>query len=161
MNETQETAEAGAVAFDNLNRQASKAGTTIAAALAAGQVEGRKLDDVLKDVGTRLGNLALRTAGSSLTSSLTSTLTQTLTSSLSSTALQSVGASTSASFGQLAGNADGNGAAYSLKPSNGQAARPMNITMNISTPNAESFRNSEAQVTAALARAVQRGQRSL
>jgi hypothetical protein len=161
MNETQESADAGAVAFDNLNRQALKAGTTIAAALASGQVEGRKLDDVLKDVGTRLGNLALRTAGSSLTSSLTSTLSQTLVSTLSSSAAQTFGASTMPSFGQLAGNSDANEAAYPPSSSNAQAARPMNITMNISTPNSESFRNSEAQVTAALARAVQRGQRSL
>ncbi|WP_244510349.1 phage tail tape measure protein [Microvirga guangxiensis] len=35
------------------------------------------------------------------------------------------------------------------------------ITVNISTPNAESFRRSEAQVSAALARAVARGQRGM
>jgi hypothetical protein len=35
------------------------------------------------------------------------------------------------------------------------------IVMNISTPDAESFRRSEAQVSASLARAVARGQRSL
>ncbi|WP_457091832.1 phage tail tape measure protein [Microvirga sp. P5_D2] len=35
------------------------------------------------------------------------------------------------------------------------------ITVNISTPDAESFRRSEAQVSAALARAVARGQRGM
>lgn len=36
-----------------------------------------------------------------------------------------------------------------------------NITVNVSTPDAQSFRRSEAQVTAMLARAVGRGQRGL
>jgi hypothetical protein len=43
----------------------------------------------------------------------------------------------------------------------GGAARPASITVNISTPDAESFRRSEAQVSAALARAVARGQRGM
>lgn len=40
-------------------------------------------------------------------------------------------------------------------------ARPATITVNISTPDADSFRRSEAQVAAALARAVARGSRGL
>lgn len=43
----------------------------------------------------------------------------------------------------------------------GGAASPAAITVNISTPDAESFRRSEAQVSAALARAVARGQRGM
>ncbi|MEL6435757.1 MAG: phage tail tape measure protein [Pseudomonadota bacterium] len=43
----------------------------------------------------------------------------------------------------------------------GSAAPPVSVTVNIQTPDAASFRNSEAQVSAAIARAVQRGQRSL
>jgi phage-related minor tail protein len=43
----------------------------------------------------------------------------------------------------------------------GRGSGAMNITMMVSTPDAESFRRSEAQVSAALARAVSRGQRSL
>lgn len=42
----------------------------------------------------------------------------------------------------------------------GQGARPVQVTVNIATPDAEGFRRSEAQVAAALARAVARGQRS-
>jgi phage-related minor tail protein len=42
-----------------------------------------------------------------------------------------------------------------------QAGRPVSVTVNIATPDAESFRRSEAQVSAALARAVARGQRGL
>lgn len=43
----------------------------------------------------------------------------------------------------------------------GGGGRSTAITVNISTPDAESFRRSEAQVSAALARAVARGQRGM
>ncbi|MCB8820051.1 phage tail tape measure protein [Microvirga rosea] len=43
----------------------------------------------------------------------------------------------------------------------GGGGRPMTVTVNVSTPDAESFRRSEAQVSAALARAVARGQRGM
>ena len=43
----------------------------------------------------------------------------------------------------------------------GGGGRAPSITVNISTPDAESFRRSEAQVSAALARAVARGQRGM
>ncbi len=39
--------------------------------------------------------------------------------------------------------------------------RPVQVTVNIATADADSFRRSEAQVAAALARAVARGQRGL
>ncbi len=43
----------------------------------------------------------------------------------------------------------------------GAAQRPVSVTVTIATPDAESFRRSEAQVAATLARAVARGQRAL
>ena len=43
----------------------------------------------------------------------------------------------------------------------GGGARPLNVTVQVSTPDAESFRRSEAQVSAAIARAVARGGRAL
>lgn len=43
----------------------------------------------------------------------------------------------------------------------GEGGRPLSVTVNVSTPDAESFRRSEAQVSAALARAVARGQRGM
>jgi lambda family phage tail tape measure protein len=43
----------------------------------------------------------------------------------------------------------------------GAGARPVQVTVNIATPDPDSFRRSEAQVAAALARAVARGQRGL
>ena len=41
------------------------------------------------------------------------------------------------------------------------AAQPIAVTFNVTTADAESFRKSEAQVTAMLARAVARGRRGL
>jgi len=43
----------------------------------------------------------------------------------------------------------------------GGGTRPVSVTVNIATPDQESFRRSEAQVSAALARAVARGQRGM
>lgn len=43
----------------------------------------------------------------------------------------------------------------------GGGARPVSVNVHIATPDAESFRRSEAQVSAALARAVTRGQRGM
>ena len=43
----------------------------------------------------------------------------------------------------------------------GQGGAPVNLTVNIATPDAESFRKSQVQVTGALARAVARGQRGV
>jgi hypothetical protein len=161
MNESNESVEAGAIAFDNLGRQALKAGTSIATALAAGQIEGRKLDDVLRDVGSRLGSIALRTAGTSLTTSLASSLSQTLVGAVTSTGLQSTAFATPASLANFGQSFDQTQLPSAPQAISAQNIRPMNITLNISTPDAASFRNSEAQVSAALARAVQRGQRSL
>ncbi|TXN19956.1 phage tail tape measure protein, partial [Methylobacterium sp. WL19] len=42
----------------------------------------------------------------------------------------------------------------------GAAGQPVSVTVHIATPDAESFRRSEAQVAAALARAVARGRRA-
>jgi hypothetical protein len=41
------------------------------------------------------------------------------------------------------------------------AAAPANVTVNIQTPDAQSFRQSQSQVAAMMARAVARGQRNL
>ncbi|MGO4572803.1 phage tail tape measure protein [Microvirga sp. 2TAF3] len=43
----------------------------------------------------------------------------------------------------------------------GGGGQPLSVTVNVSTPDADSFRRSEAQVSAALARAVARGQRGM
>jgi phage-related minor tail protein len=43
----------------------------------------------------------------------------------------------------------------------GGSAQPVNVTMNISTPDAESFKRSQSQISAAMLRAIERGGRNL
>ena len=58
----------------------------------------------------------------------------------------------------LARGADGR---LGVRTSGGSASGPVNITLNISTPDVESFRRSEGQIAAMLSRTVARGQRNL
>ena len=48
-----------------------------------------------------------------------------------------------------------------VRASGSASARPVSITVNVAAADAEGFRRSEAQVAAALARAVARGRRGL
>jgi hypothetical protein len=159
MDDAAASANEGAEAFVRLDRAAKQAGLSITAAFTAGQVEGRKLDDVLRSVGQKLAQTALQTAGRALFGSLATTLTQTFAGSVAGTA---GGVSTLAAPASLAGlDAVSQVAAPAAARSNAAAARPLSVSMTVNTPDAESFRRSEAQVSAALARAVQRGQRAL
>jgi phage-related minor tail protein len=56
----------------------------------------------------------------------------------------------------LARGADGK-----LGVKSGGGSRPVNVTVNVTTPDADSFRKSESQVSAAIARAAARGRRAL
>jgi hypothetical protein len=159
MNDAAASANEGAEAFVRLDRAARQAGLSIAAAFAAGQVEGRKLDDVLRSVGQKLAQTALQTAGRALFGSLATTLTQNFAGSVASTA---GGITALAAPASLAGlDAMSQAAAPAAVKTASAAARPLSVSMTVNTPDAESFRRSEAQVSAALARAVQRGQRAL
>jgi hypothetical protein len=154
MTDATQQAQESADAFTQLDSKARAAGQSIAAALSAGQVEGRKLDDVLRGVGLRLSDMALQTAGRTLGGLFLSTLSQGLTSVLS------AGAEGAAAGGASLASALGSAASSGTSGDRPQgAARAFNVVMNVSTPDANSFRQSEAQVSAALARAVQRGDR--
>ncbi len=159
MDDTATRADDSTDAFLRLDRAARQAGTSIASAFAAGQIEGRKLDDVLKGVGQRLAQTALQTAGRSLFGSLASTLGSTLVGSLSSSVASTAGFAAPVGLSSLSEVA--NVAAPSAVAARSQAPNPVSVAMTVNTPDAESFRRSEAQVSAALARAVQRGQRGL
>ena len=154
MTDATQQAQEGADAFTQLDAKARAAGQSIAAALSAGQVEGRKLDDVLRGVGLRLSDMALQTAGHTLGGLFFSTLSQGLSSVL--TAGAEGAAAGGANLASSLGNAVSSGAGGGHPQS---AGRALNVVMNVSTPDANSFRQSEAQVSAALSRAVQRGER--
>jgi len=160
MDDTNASVNDSAEAFLRLDRIAKQAGASITAALKAGQAEGRQLDDVLKSVGQRLAEAGLLTAGRSIGVTLASTLGSTLSSGFSG-GLISGGLATPdnmANFGDAvsASAITGGGEGGST-----DAGGVVNIAMTVNTPDAESFRRSETQISAALARAVQRGQRGL
>ncbi len=159
MDDTTESAREGSEAFARLDVQARQAGRSIAAALVAGQAEGRKLDDTLRGVGLRLGEMALLSAGQGIGNLIGSTLKSGLVAATGTGLGFSLAAPAGLSgLGNVAGGVSEPALTAQRQP---QQARPVAVTMNISTPDADSFRRSEAQVSSALARAVQRGQRSL
>lgn len=176
--------DAQARQLETLDRLAERFGRSISAALASGASGGRELSGVLDRVGTsltstlgRLGSsglgdvlgTALRTAGQSLSEAV----------SLGSfggvqpfAAGGVVSAPTFFPLGRGLGLA-GEAGPEAILPlargadgrlgirSQGSHGAPAPVTVNISTPDADSFRRSEAQVSAALARAVARGRRAL
>jgi hypothetical protein len=147
MDDTASTANDTAAAFDRLDLSARAAGRSMQAAFAAASSEGQKLDDVLRGVGQRLGEMALQAGGR-------------VTSSLLGDGLSSALTGLAAAPGGL-GSGDG-GAAFGTGSSAAvSGGRALSVVMNISTPDAESFKRSEAQVSASLARAVARGNRAM
>lgn len=170
-----------------LDREAQKFSRTITQAFASGIAGGKSFDTILKSLGQRLSGLALQMALKPVEGVLTTGISS-LFKGLSGINLNPamVGASGAvkpfASGGVigtptyfpmatggvgLAGEA-GPEAIMPLKrgpdgrlgvASNGGSA--VNVSINIATPDAESFRRSESYVAGQIARAVARGQRSL
>src|ERR687890_491317 len=118
-----------------------KFGDSLSNAFAKNIAEGKKFDNVLKSVRQSLVQTGLRLALAPLQLALSQSV-KTMT-------VGAMGGSPPLDAGGLLGVQAGG------------AARPASITVNIATPDAESFRRSEAQVSAALARAVARGQRGM
>jgi dihydroorotate dehydrogenase len=118
--------------MDDLSRMAEGFGQAITRAFASAIIQGQKLSDVLKGLALSLANQAL------------------------SAALRPLGSLIGSFVAPLAG-------APAAREATGMrtAGAPVTVTVNISTPNAESFRQSQGQVAAMLARAVARGQRNL
>jgi hypothetical protein len=140
-------------AFDNLDAAAKRAGRSIAAALTAGQAEGRRFESVLRQLEQQLAAMAIESAVRGLGGLASQAIGGGLSSVL--TAAESPVAETFAtSASGLIGDA---------KPAYAAARAPqaMTVTMNVTTPDAESFRRSEGQISAQLARMAQRGQRGL
>ncbi len=143
MTDATDAANESAAAFDRLELSARAAGRSMQAAFAAASAEGARLEDVLRNVGRRLGEMALSAGGQAASNLLSGGLSAALTG--------------------LAGGISGavaETASTSVPPVAAAAVRPLSVVMNISTPDAASFRQSEAQVAAALARAVARGARA-
>lgn len=140
--------------MSTLENVTARFGQTLSKSLVQGIAQGKSFEGILQGMGDKLIRMSLNAAFQPLESVVNG-----LFGALSGTAGNLVS-------GALGGVASGGltgvfGGAAMAAPGGAKPAAPMTINMAISTPDAESFRRSEAQVSAALARAVVRGQRSL
>ncbi|WP_245422341.1 phage tail tape measure protein [Alsobacter soli] len=171
--------------LEKLNGLADNLGKALSSAFAKGTTDGRKLDDVLRGLGQKLQDMALKAAMQPLQALLASGLSS-LGARLGASTGQGMGlggfgpvqafadggvirAPTYFPLGQglgLAGEAGpeailplarGPDGALGVRAGGGAAS----VTVNIAAQDVESFRRSEASLTAAIARAVARGQRGL
>lgn len=156
-------------------RLSRRFGLALGDALEAGVVRGSSLSEVLQGLASRLSSIALSAALKPVESAFGSIFSGLLRglsggaspfgadglnapaglqAAVTQAASSAVGAPPGFSGAQSASTGFGD-------PRSAAAAGHGPVTVNIATPDAESFRRSEAQVSAALARAVARGRRGL
>lgn len=132
-------------------------GSALGDALQGGIVRGNSLSDVLRGLGLRLSEIALSAALKPVENAFGSIFSRLTTGALGGVSPFSAGGLTAPA--PLAGGLASAQAAPSQEARTAAPAAP--VTVNIATPDAESFRRAETQVSAALARAVARGRRGL
>ncbi|MCZ4288026.1 phage tail tape measure protein [Hoeflea alexandrii] len=174
-------------ALDELTRKADAFGGALSGALKSATVDGRGLDDVLRTLGTRMVGIAVD-AGTRPLNRLMSNSIAGLTGSLGRLlpfarggvpgrmhAFADGGVVGGPSYFPMQGGdvgLMGEAGAEAILPlargpdgrlgvASGGSVQPVQVTFNVTTPDAQSFSKSEAQVTAMLARAVGRGRRGL
>ena len=171
-------------ALGTLDTAANKVSKSLGKAFSDALVHGKSFQSLLQTLSAQLTNLAITSATKSLTQELTSLLATGLGSLASGlgggagggvTAFAEGGVVAAPTFFSSGGRAGlmGERGAEAILPlargpdgalgvaASGASQRLVQVTVNIATPDAQSFRRSEAQISAALARAVARGQRSL
>lgn len=174
----------------SLSRSSESLGKSIVTAFSRGAVEGRRFDDVLRSVGRSLSDGLLKNALKPLQTGLSDLLgvgTKSIAGLFAGSGFGSFGGSVPvapfAEGGIVASPAYfptgrglglmGERGAEAIMPLSrgpdgrlgvraaGGSARPLSVIVQVSTPDVDSFRRSEAQVSAAIARAVARGGRAL
>ena len=145
-----------------LNRLADNFGQTITRSFASAIIHGRKLSDVLKGLALSLAGQALSSALKPLGGLVGNILPFANGGVVGSPTLFPLrggaglmGEAGAEAIMPLARGGDGK---LGVRMSGGQA---VNVTVNISTPDAASFRQSQSQVASLITRAVSRGQRNL
>jgi len=175
----------------SLTKSAQAFGKSITTAFASGIVEGKRFEDVLRSIGSSLSQSLLKSALKPLQNTISSWLGSGINSlaglftggmggggggggsPVSFFADGGVVAAPSYfAMGRGLGLMGERGAEAIMPLSRGPDGklgvragggdrRPVSVTVQVSTPDADSFRRSEAQVSAAIARAVARGNRAL
>lgn len=171
--------------MDGLTASTNAFGRALSRALASGLTQGKSFDDILRTIGQRFIEIGLRAALRPLDTALSTGLNTLLGgvsfgagaagAPLSITPFAEGGVIGAPSFFPLGRNLGlaGERGAEAILPlargpdgrlgvsAPGRAGAPVAVSVTINTPDAESFARAEAQVSAALARAVARGQRGL
>lgn len=152
------------LALDSGDRLGRQFGRTLNTALVGLAVQGKSFGDVLSSLVASLSRIAVSTAFKPLETAFGSAL-QSL---IASPSLVSGGGIATPSVLSLGSTLLGGGLSAVAGMGNSASAMPSssvanssNIVFNVTTPNAESFYNSETQIAALLARAVVQGQRNL
>jgi hypothetical protein len=122
--------------MEGLNRLADSFGQKLVTSLAGAVIHGRKLSDVFQSLALSLSNQALSAALRPLGNL--------------------AGDAISTAFAPIAATTLGSTASASKR-----SPTPAGVIVNISTPDIQSFRQSQGQVASAIARAVAKGQRNL
>ena len=146
-----------------LNRLAENFGQTLVRSFAGAIIQGRKLSDVLKGLALSLAGQALSSAlkplGNLLGNAVTPFASGGIVNSPTLFPLRGgaglMGEAGAEAIMPLARGRDGK---LGVRMGGGQA---VNVTVNIATPDAASFRQSQSQVASVITRAVSRGQRNL
>jgi phage-related minor tail protein len=171
---------------DALTASTANFSNAIARAFTGAVVGGKQLDDVLKNLALRLSNLAVSAALKPVTDNITSGLNSLFAGLFPTASVKMAGAmgaikpfATGGVIGTptyfpltgggagLAGEAGPEAIVPLTRGPDGRLGVATNgsampsVTVHITTPDADSFRRSEAYVTGQIARAVARGQRSL
>ena len=171
--------------MDEATRMATGFGRAMSQAFDSAIVRGRDFDSVLKGLVLRLSNMAVNAALKPLEQGFSELLKGLFGGAFGQAASPQPNALPAIPFakggviatptyfplGPSLGLAGEKGAEAILPLSRGSdgrlgvrtegGARPLSITVNVSTPDAASFRRSEAYLSGAIARAVSRGERSL
>lgn len=141
-------------ALGDLERMSDRFGAAFGSALKGAVRDGREFDDVLRGLALRLSSIALDAAIRPVETGVSSILSGL------------VGGLAGAVAGSFGGGAPSSvpGAvplpAMRMGGTTAMRAAP-SVTLNVQTPDAASFRRSEAQIAAMLARTAARGRRSL
>lgn len=162
----------------NLGISAGSFASAMARAFTQASSGGKQFDDVLKSLALRLSNLAVTQAFKPLAGGLSTVLNGVLGGAGGNAAITPfaaggvIGAPAYFPLGNgglgLAGEAGPEAIVPLARGSDGRLgvamagpSAPANVMVQIATPDAASFRRSEAYITGQIARAVARGQRSL
>lgn len=159
--------------LENLRTLSQGFGRDLTGALKSAAVSGKSLDDILRRMGSNMAGRAL-SAGLAPLSQLTGSLLSNIFGGLAGgvTPFAKGGVVSTPSYFPMAGGTGlmGEAGAEAILPlargSDGRlgvaasgGAAPVNITFNVTTSDAASFRKSEAQITGMLAQAATRGAR--